>query len=427
VLNTQKRQISLERAAELKSKITDYLEIRPTIPKGLEMMEILDNRKEKILQVLNGTEADWDDYKWQLKNRIADVDTLSKIIPLTAKEKQAIAQVGSKFRWAISPYYASLINPDDRFDPIRLMSIPVYQELTDPCEEADPMREEYTNPAGSITRRYPDRIIINVTNECAMFCRHCQRRRNIGHEDRPQAKAIIQESIDYVRENPEIRDVLLTGGDSLCLSDQYLEWIIRQLRTIPHLEIIRLGTRTPVTMPQRITDELCNMLKKYHPIFVNTHFNHPVEVTPDAKAACEKLANAGIPIGNQAVLLNGINNDKYIMEVLNHELLKCRVRPYYIFHAKHVKGTSHFNTSVADGFEIMEYLRGHTSGLAIPSYIVNAPAGLGKVPLFPNYMISRGAGYVTIRTWEGKIMKYEDHETKNIKDILNAEDLSIAD
>ncbi len=417
----KKRQISLERAAELKNKINDYLEIRATIPKGLEMADILDSRKKHILNVLNGTEADWDDYSWQLKNRISDVNTLSKIINLTAKEKQDIAEVGAKFRWAISPYYASLINPDDQYDPIRLLSIPVYQELTDPCAEADPMREEYTNPAGSVTRRYPDRAIINVTNECAMYCRHCQRRRNIGKEDLPKAKNVLQESIDYIRENEEIRDVLLTGGDALCLSDDYLEWILQQLKTIPHLEIIRLGTRAPVTMPQRITDNLCNMLKRYHPIFINTQFNHPIEITSAAKAACEKLANTGIPLGNQAVLLNGINNSKYVMKVLNHELLKCRVRPYYIFHAKQVKGTSHFNTSIADGLEIMEYLRGYTSGLAIPTYILNAPEGFGKVPLFPNYLISRGAGYVTIRTWEGTIFEYEDHETKDLKTLLMAE------
>ncbi|HHZ17643.1 MAG TPA: glutamate 2,3-aminomutase [Peptococcaceae bacterium] len=419
-MNTiDKKRISLKRAAELKGRIADFLEIRATIPKGLEAAEILAGRKRKILQVLNGTEADWEDYRWQLKNRISDVHTLGKIINLTKKEKWEIAEVGKHFRWALSPYYASLINPDDPYDPIRLMAIPVYHELLDTCAEADPMHEEYTNPAGSITRRYPDRIIINVTNECAMYCRHCQRRRNFGKKDRPKTKAILQESIDYVRTNKEIRDVLLTGGDALCLSDTYLEWIIQQLRTIPHVEYIRLGTRTPVTLPQRITKKLCKMLKKYHPLYINTQFNHPIEVTPAAKAACEMLADAGIPLGNQAVLLNGINNDKHVMKVLNHELLKCRVKPYYIFLAKRVKGTTHFNTSITDGLEIMEYLRGYTSGMAVPTFIVNAPTGLGKVPLNPNYIISQGPGYVTFRTWEGKVIKYQDHKTRDIKELLS--------
>ncbi len=231
----------------------------------------------------------------------------------------------------------SLIDPEDICDPIKLLSIPTHIELEDEQEDLDPMGEEYTNPAGCITRRYPDRLIINVTNECAMYCRHCQRRRNIGQQDSHKSKAIIQESIDYIRENEEIRDVLVTGGDALTLKDDYLEWILSQLKEIPHVDYVRLGTRTLVTMPQRITDEFCNMLKKYHPVYINTHFNHPMEITKESKEACEKLANAGVPLGNQAVLLNGINNDKFVMRCLNQELLKIRVKPYYIFQSKHVR------------------------------------------------------------------------------------------
>ncbi len=412
------REISLKRANELKEKIDGFLEIREKIPKGLEQRDVLEKRKKRILQILGGNESDWSDYQWQLKNRITNIETLSKFINLTPKEKEQIVEVGSKFRWAISPYYLSLISPEDKYDPLRLMSIPTHQELEDCCDILDPMSEEFTNPAGSITRRYPDRLIINVTNECAMYCRHCQRRRNIGEQDIPKTKAILQESIDYIRENTEIRDVLITGGDPLTLSDKTLEWIISQLKDIPHLDYIRLGTRTLVTMPQRVTDEFCNMIKKYHPIYINTHFNHPMEITPETKAACEKLASVGVPLGNQAVLLNGVNNNKYIMRVLNHELLKCRVKPYYIFHGKHVAGTTHFNTSIDDGIEIMEYLRGRTSGLAIPTYILNAPNGKGKTPLFPSYVISRGPGYITIRTWEGEVMDYENHDTIDIKELL---------
>ncbi|MBC5995533.1 glutamate 2,3-aminomutase [Romboutsia ilealis] len=411
-------KISLERASQLKSRIEDYVDIRKEIPKGLELKEEINSRKEHILRVLDGTEENWNDYKWQLSNRITNVDTLSKILKLTEKEIEQIREVEDKFRWAISPYYLSLIDPKDIADPIKLMSIPSFIELEDEQHDLDPMGEEFTNPAGSITRRYPDRLIINVTNECAMYCRHCQRRRNIGQQDCHQSRAVLKESIDYVRENEEIRDVLITGGDPLTLSDNMLEWIISELRKIPHVDYIRLGTRTLVTMPQRITDEFCEMIKKYHPIYINTHFNHPMEITEETKVACEKLANSGVPLGNQAVLLNGVNNDKFIMRCLNHELLKIRVKPYYIFHSKHVKGTKHFNTSVDDGMEIMEYLRGYTSGMAIPTYIINAPKGKGKTPLLPQYLISKGTDYIMIRTWEGEVIKVEDTPAIDIKALI---------
>lgn len=417
---SKKQQVSIERAEELKGRIEDFLEARKRIPKGMDLEEEFIKRKTRILEVLDATEENWNDYRWQLTHRITDVETLSKIIFLSETEKMRIKKVEKKFRWAVSPYYLSLADPDDRYDPIRLLSIPTHKELDDSCMDLDPMGEEFTNPAGCITRRYPDRLIINVTNECAMYCRHCQRRRNIGEEDVHRSRSMILESIDYIRENEEIRDVLITGGDALCLSDEYLEWIIKQLKEIPHVDYIRLGSRCLVTMPQRITDQLCSMLKKYHPIYINTHFNHPKEITKESKAACEKLADSGIVLGNQAVLLNGINNDKYIMRLLNQELLKCRVRPYYIFHAKHVQGTAHFNTSIDDGIEIMEYLRGYTSGMAIPTFIVNAPKGLGKTPIFPDYIVSRGPGYVQLRTWEGNIVKYEDHETKDIRYYLES-------
>lgn len=417
-MENTKRNVSLERAKELKSRIVDYLDARKTIPKGLEKEAEIAVRKQEIMKMMNASEADWNDYRWQLKNRITDANTLSKFLEISLGEIEHIKEVEKVFRWAVSPYYLSLVNPHDKLDQIKLMAIPSMLELIDSNNDLDPMGEEYTNPAGSITRRYPDRLIINVTNECAMYCRHCQRRRNIGQKDCSKPKEIIQESIDYIKQNEEIRDVLITGGDPLTLPDSYLEWIIKQLYDIPHVEYIRIGTRTPVTMPQRITNELCDMLKKYHPIYINTHFNHPMEITKESKAACEKLANAGIALGNQAVLLNGINNNKYVMRCLNQELLKCRVRPYYIFHAKSVKGTSHFNTSIDEGIEIMEYLRGYTSGMAIPTYIVNAPKGKGKTPILPQYLISRGKDYFVIRTWEGNIIKYKNHHSVNLKEVM---------
>lgn len=414
----RKREISLKRAETLKSRITDYLDVRDQIPKGLALESQINKAKEKILKLLNGTNEDWDNYKWQLTNRITDVETLGKIINLSDFEKKEISKISEKYRWAISPYYLSLVDENDIYDPIRLLSVPSVAEIVEESGENDPMGEEYTNPAGSITRRYPDRLIINVTNECAMYCRHCQRRRNIGQQDEHRSTTVIQESIDYIRENKEIRDILITGGDPLTLPTDRLEWILKELTSIDHVDYIRIGSRTLVTMPQRIDDELVNMLKKYHPIYINTHFNHPKEITRETKIACEKLANAGIPLGNQAVLLNGINNDKFVMRLLNQELLKIRVRPYYIFHAKHVIGTKHFNTSVDDGIEIMEYLRGYTSGMAIPTYIINAPKGQGKTPILPQYLISRGKDHIVIRTWEGKVIKYENHPTVDIKEAI---------
>lgn len=413
-----KKEISLKRAIELKSKIHDYLKIKGTIKTGtcIRMQDTIDSNKDKILNFFNATNEDWLDWKWQLKNRICSIDTLTKLIPISDDEINNIKKVEKKYRWSISPYYLSLID-EDTLNPVKLQSIPTKLELNIDGD-TDPMGEEFTTPAGSITRRYPDRLIINVTNECAMYCRHCQRRRNISTKDCHKSKETIEESINYIRNNKEIRDVLITGGDPLTLSDDRIDFILSKLRSIPTVEIIRIGTRTLVTMPQRITSNLLSILKKHHPVYINTHFNHPLEITKESKAACEKLADAGIPLGNQAVLLNGINNDKYVMRLLNQELLKCRVRPYYIFHAKHVIGTTHFNTSIDDGLEIMEYLRGYTSGLAIPTYIVNAPKGKGKTPILPQYLISRGKNSIKIRTWEGEVIDYPNSPTANLKDIL---------
>jgi glutamate 2,3-aminomutase len=419
VNENDKRKISLDRAEELKAKIKDYLEIKDTIPRGTskEQEAKILAKKENILSFFNATEENWKDWKWQLSHRISDVDNLAKIINLEPWEVDNIKKVQEKFRWSISPYYASLIDDENKLDPVKIQSIPTLLELAEEGE-ADPMSEEFTNPAGAITRRYPDRLTINVTNQCAMYCRHCQRRRNIGSVDNHRSRQDLEESIEYIRNNPEIRDVLITGGDPLTFSDDMIDWLLGELNSIPTLDYIRIGTRTLVTMPQRISDNLLNIFKKYPPLYINTQFNHPLEITKESKEACEKLSNIGIPLGNQAVLLNGINNDKFVMRLLNQELLKCRVRPYYIFHAKHVIGTLHFNTSVNDGIEIMEYLRGYTSGMAIPTYIINAPSGNGKTPILPQYIISRGNKYVKIRTWEGKIFDYTDHCTQDLKKLL---------
>jgi len=404
---SQGRKISLQRAQELQGYTTEYLATKPQIVRGTDQaaIDLYESQKAKLLDMLGGTEADWNDWRWQMKHRIDEPETLTKILSLTEQERTDIRALGDMYRFAVTPYYLALIDPANPIDPIRALSVPTATEM-DSTGESDPMAEEFTNPAGIITRRYPDRLILNVTNSCAMFCRHCQRRRRIGGADIDVDRAALEESFAYIRENPEVRDILVTGGDALALSNEQLEFILENLRAIPSVEIIRLGTRTPVTLPMRIDAAFCEMIEKYHPVYLNTHFNHPKEVTPEAVSACARLSKAGVPIGNQMVLLEGVNSDKYVVQCLNHELMKARVRPYYIFHAKAVKGTLHFGTSIDKGLEIMAHLRGKTSGMAIPTYILNAPGGLGKIPLLPDYIVDQDEDTVTLKTWEGKLVKY---------------------
>jgi len=406
----EKRRIAQRRAMELKKTIQDYQKAQKTIPTGFQQWDRILKQQERIKEYFGATDEEWQNWHWQLQNRISTTAVLKELIDLTDREIAEIDQVGSRYRWAVSPYYLSLIDPNDPLCPVRRQAIPAVQEYTDPWGEPDPMAEEYTSPVPAITRRYPDRLIIKVTNRCAMYCRHCQRRRNIGEQDFATPRAQLEEALDYIRQNQEIRDVLLTGGDGFMLNDKTIAWLLEELSAIPHVEIKRFGTRTPVTLPYRITDELCAILSRHLPVYVNTHFNHPLEITPAARDACFKLARAGVALGNQAVLLKGINNDPFVMRKLNHELLRIMVRPYYIFHAKRVKGTSHFWTKVEEGIEIMEHLRGHTSGLAVPTFIINAPHGYGKIPIGPNYLIGMGKDYLTIRTWENRIMRYDNRE-----------------
>lgn len=413
--NSLSRNISINRAAELKDTIADFLEYKKTVPTGYKEWEKIKNRQEYYKQVFGASDTQWYDWKWQLRNRICEVEQLEKFIKLSPEEKKEIFMAGSKFRWAVAPYYLSLADPDNPADPIRLQSVPSAKECADDCGVLDPMAEEYTSPAPAITRRYPDRLIINVTNQCASYCRHCQRRRNIGEIDCHTPQKDLEDALKYVANNEEIRDVLLTGGDAMMLSEKTLDWILTELDNIPHVEIKRLGSRVPVTLPYRITDELCEMLSRHLPLYVNTQFNHPMEVTPDAGEACLKLAKCGIALGNQSVLLKGINNEPFLMKVLNQELLKIMVKPYLLFHAKAVQGTMHFRTRVEEGIEIMEQLRGYTSGLAIPTYIVNAPHGYGKTPMFPEYLISMGKNKLLIRTWEKRILEYDNADEDTVQ------------
>ena len=291
----ERRQAALARAAQLRRRIADYLEAEKQIPTGARIGDRIRAQKRKILQILNGTEQDWNNWKWQMRNRITRIEILAQFINLTQAEIDQVNEAGKHFRWAVSPYYASLMDPDDPACPIRKQAIPSIREVEDTCGSLDPMAEHWTSPAPAITRRYPDRLIINVTNQCAMYCRHCQRRRNIGETDRQTPRKDLEAALDYIRKNPEIRDVLITGGDALLLDDNTLDWLLAELDNIAHVEIKRIGTRTPVTMPQRITDKLCAILEKHHPVYVNTQFNSPVEVTHEAALACARLAKAECP------------------------------------------------------------------------------------------------------------------------------------
>ncbi len=407
---SDKREISLQRAQELRSRIADYLEAGERIPSGFKDWERIKQNQERIRSALGASEEDWYHWKWQLQNRIDNVDKLKKLIELSPREEEEITTTGSMFRWSVSPYYLSLIDPENEVDPVRLQSIPTARECHDPYGDLDPMAEEHTSPAPAVTRRYPDRLIIKVTNQCAMYCRHCQRRRSIGEVDRPTPTGELEEALSYVRKNPEIRDVLLTGGDAFMLDNKTIEWLLSELDRIPHVEIKRLGSRTPATLPYRVDDGLAEVLSRHLPVYVSTHFNHPLEITPHAREACFKLARHGVALGNQAVLLKNVNNSPFIIRKLSQELLKIMVRPYYLFHAKGVKGTSHFRTRVEEGIEIMENMRGFTSGLAIPEFIVNAPGGRGKLPMLPEYLVSQGKDTITIRTWENKVMVYENRD-----------------
>ena len=336
---------------------------------------------------------------------------LKKYINLTPEEEQGIEKCLGTFRMAITPYYLSLIDLNDPEDPIRKQAVPSADELYfAPEESADSLHEDTDSPVKGLTHRYPDRVLFLLTDRCAAYCRHCTRRRLVGQTDNAMPKEQIDACIDYIRNHPEVRDVLLSGGDALMQSDEMLEYVISSLRAIPHVEIIRLGSRVPVVMPQRITQNLCDMLKKYHPIWINVHFNHPNEITPDAAAACAKLADAGIPLGNQSVLLAGVNDCVHVMRKLVNDLVKIRVRPYYIYVCDLSLGLSHFRTPVSKGIEIIEGLRGHTSGYCIPTFVVDAPGGGGKVPVMPNYVLSQTPRKVILRNFEGVITTYTEPE-----------------
>lgn len=354
-------------------------------------------------------EEEWNDWKWQIKNRITTVEELRKVINISDQEASVIEKSLNKLRMAITPYYASLMDPEDPTCPVRMQAVPTVKEthIAD-VDILDPLHEDVDSPVPGFTHRYPDRGLLLVTDQCSMYCRHCTRRRHAGETDKAYSKDQIAKCIEYVRNTPTVRDVLLSGGDPLTINEDLLEWTIAELSSIPHLDFVRIGTRTPVVCPQRITEKLCSMLKKYHPVWLNTHFNHPKEITPESTRACNMLADAGVPLGNQSVLLKGVNDCAMLFRELNQQLLKIRVRPYYIYQCDLSEGIEHFRTSIGKGIEIIEYLRGHTSGLAVPYFIVDAPGGGGKIPVMPNYIVSRGDRRVILRNYEGVLTTYTE-------------------
>jgi lysine 2,3-aminomutase len=357
------------------------------------------------------TVAEWQDWQWQFRNRITDIDTLSQMLWLSQEEMLPMGGQEGSLPVAITPYYASLLDEIDVNHPLRRMSVPLADECFRGAEEDDdPLGEEHDSPVPGIVHRYPDRVLFLVTDSCATYCRYCTRSRIFGgHQKHLRNIDHWESAIAYIKENPQIRDVLLSGGDPLTLSDSRLEWLLSRLKAIPHVEILRIGTKVPVVMPHRITTELIYILKRFHPLWMSIHVNHPDEITPEMSQACTRLANAGIPLGSQTVLLHKINDRLEIMKRLVHGLLRIRVKPYYLYQCDPIPGSSHFRTSVKTGLDLIEGLRGHTTGYAVPTYVIDAPGGGGKIPLLPNYVMGKEGNDLILRNYEGRIFHYPDN------------------
>lgn len=352
---------------------------------------------------------DWGDWRWQQKNRVTTLAGLESRIRLTAEERAGVLLAGSKLALAVTPHYFNLIEPSDPGCPIRRQVVPRIEEGWDsPHDMADPCGEDSSMPVPGLVHRYPDRVLFLVTDRCASYCRYCTRSRVVSGVGEQELHTDFEEAFRYLEKNTGIRDVLLSGGDALLLSDSKLEGILSRLRAIPHLEFLRIGSRVPIFLPQRITPELCSMLRKYHPLWMSVHVNHPRELTIEVRDALGRLADAGIPLGNQSVLLAGVNDNAAVMRELVHKLLLCRVRPYYLYQCDLIRGSSHLRTSVAKGIEIIEALRGHTSGYAIPQFVIDAPGGGGKVPVNPNYIVYHDHEKVVLRNFEGRIFEYPE-------------------
>lgn len=361
------------------------------------------------------SKARWTDWKWQVRHSIRSVDDLEAVsgVSFGEEERAKLAKTMDTFPMSVTPYYLSLVDMENReYDPVYQQAVPSVNEIiTARYDMKDPLAEDKDSPAPFLTHRYPDRVLFHVSNLCSMYCRHCTRKRKVGDHDSIPSFEQLQPALDYIREHSEVRDVLLSGGDPFMLSDEQLDRLLGAVRAIPHVEIVRIGTRMPVVLPFRITDSLIAVLKKHGPLYLNTHFNHPREMTASARAALAKLADAGIVLGNQSVLLAGVNDCPRIIKNLNHKLLQARVRPYYLYQCDLSEGLTHFRTPVGKGIEILESLIGHTSGLAVPTYVIDAPGGGGKIPVMPNYLISWSTNKVVLRNYEGVITTYKEPDS----------------
>jgi len=350
----------------------------------------------------------WNDWRWQLSHRLNTAEEIEKVIPLTDSERKALS-AGGLFRVEVTPYFISLIRPDDPNDPIRKQIIPTITEAAPfTAMMEDSLSEDRHSPVPGLVHRYPDRVLMLVTTQCASYCRYCTRSRIVGDPTAQFSRAEFEMQIEYLKRTPQVRDVLLSGGDPLVLAPKILDEILSRLREIPHIEILRIGARVPVFLPMRVTQELTDMLQKYHPFWLNIHVNHPNEISLELAEACDKLSRAGIPLGNQSVLLAGVNDCIHIQRKLVQDLIRIRVRPYYLYQCDLVEGAGHFRTPVAKGIEIIEGLRGHTSGFAVPQFIVDAPGGGGKIPVMPNYLLSMSDHKIVVRNFEGYVTTYEE-------------------
>jgi len=351
----------------------------------------------------------WNDWRWQSRNRIRKLVQFEQMLVLSDPERNALIEGDSMLPVGITPYYMSLVSRDDPNQPLRRTVIPTTGEFSRASGEADdPLGEDGHSPVPGLVHRYPDRVLLLVLDFCSTYCRYCTRSRVVGHGELIPSEARLEKAFEYIRQTPAIRDVLLSGGDPLAMSEERLDWILTRLREIPHVEFVRLGTKMPAVLPQRITPQLCRVLRKFHPLWMSLHFVHPDECTPESQRACNRLADAGIPLGSQTVLLKGVNDNVETMKELVHRLLLMRVRPYYLYQCDPISGSAHFRTSVAKGLEIIEGLRGHTTGYAVPNYVIDAPGGGGKIPLQPNYVVGREGDDLLLRNYENKVFRYPD-------------------
>ncbi len=393
-------RVSAARIVSLSSSLPSV----PRYPRGNPQTRAF--RKAFFAQV---TDQEWNDWRWQLRNRIRRLSQLEQMLVLSEEERVALTEGGSMLPVGVTPYYMSLISRGDPNQPLRRTVIPTTKEFHRSQGEAeDPLGEDNHSPVPGLVHRYPDRVLLLVLDFCSTYCRYCTRSRVVGHGELIPNESRLEKALEYIARTPSIRDVLLSGGDPLAMSEDRLDWILSRLREIPHVEFVRIGTKMPAVLPQRITPQLCRVLRKFHPLWMSLHFVHPDECTPESQRACARLADAGIPLGSQTVLLKGVNDDVATMKELVHRLLMMRVRPYYLYQCDPISGSSHFRTPVAKGLEIIEGLRGHTTGYAVPNYVIDAPGGGGKIPLQPNYVVGRDGDDLLLRNYEGKVFRYPD-------------------